>query len=197
VLWLTAPLFAPILPPDTLNDGTIALLGVTLLFVIPDGTGRPLLTWREANRAPWDILIIAGGGLALAAAISSSGLGTWVADALSPVAGAPLLVVALLIVGVVVIFTEFASNVASASAVIPVIVGLVLATGADPVLLAMPAAIAASWAFMMPTATGPNMVAWATGHVAMPKLVKIGICMNLIAPPLIVGMVWAIWLVAR
>jgi solute carrier family 13 (sodium-dependent dicarboxylate transporter), member 2/3/5 len=183
---------APLLPAGALTDGTIAIAGAMLLFVIPDGTGRPLLTWKEADRAPWGVIMMFGGGLALASGIGDSGLATWVGTALEPMGGVHPVIIALVLVAIVILVTEFASNVASASSAMPVVAGLVLATGADPYLLAMPAAMAASWAFMLPSGTGPNAIAWATGHVALPRLLKAGLMMNLMAPPLIVGIVWMI-----
>ncbi|HVM23241.1 MAG TPA: DASS family sodium-coupled anion symporter [Sphingomicrobium sp.] len=188
--WVLAPLAAPYLPADSVTDGTIAIAGALLLFIIPDGSGRPLLVWKEADRAPWGVIMMFGGGLALASGISTSGLAQWIGTALEPIGGVHPVIIALLLVAMVIVVTEFASNVASASSTMPVVAGLVLATGADPVLLAMPAAIAASWAFMLPSGTGPNAIAWATGHVALPRLLKAGLIMNLIAPPLIVGIVW-------
>jgi solute carrier family 13 (sodium-dependent dicarboxylate transporter), member 2/3/5 len=190
VAWVAAPLFSPFLPPDSLTDGTIAIFGALALFVIPDGSGRPLLNWDEANRAPWGVIMMFGGGLALAAGISSSGLAAWLGTALEPLSGVHPVIIALVLVALVIMITEFASNVASASSMIPVVGGLVLATGADPILLTLPAAIAASWAFMLPSGTGPNAIAWATGHIALPRLLKAGLAMNLMAPPLIVGIVW-------
>ncbi|HVL79114.1 MAG TPA: DASS family sodium-coupled anion symporter [Sphingomicrobium sp.] len=190
--WMLAPLAAPYLPGDALTDGTIAIAGAMLLFIIPDGTGRPMLVWKEADRAPWGVIMMFGGGLALASGISASGLAAWVGTALEPIGGVHPVVIALILVAMVILVTEFASNVASASSAMPVVAGLILATGADPVLLAMPAAIAASWAFMLPSGTGPNAIAWATGHIALPRLLKAGLIMNLLAPPLIVGIVWMI-----
>jgi solute carrier family 13 (sodium-dependent dicarboxylate transporter), member 2/3/5 len=190
VAWIVAPLAAPFLPAGALTDGTIAILGAMLLFVIPDGTGRPLLTWKEADRAPWGVIMMFGGGLALASGIGDSGLAVWVGTALEPMAGVHPVIIALVLVAIVILVTEFASNVASASSAMPVVAGLALATGADPYLLAMPAAMAASWAFMLPSGTGPNAIAWATGHVALPRLLMAGLMMNLMAAPLIVGIVW-------
>ncbi|MFN3943787.1 MAG: SLC13 family permease [Allosphingosinicella sp.] len=192
--WIAAPLIAPFLPGDSLTDGTIAIFGALALFVIPDGTGRPLLNWDEANRAPWGVIMMFGGGLALAAGISASGLAAWLGTALEPLGGVHPVIIALVLVALVIAVTEFASNVASASSMIPVVGGLVIATGADPILLTLPTAIAASWAFMLPSGTGPNAIAWATGHIALPRLLKAGLIMNLMAPPLIVGIVWMIGL---
>ena len=90
----------------------------------------------------------------------------------------------------VVLITEFASNVATASAIIPVVASLTVAMGVDPILLAMPAALAASWGFMLPAGTGPNAIAWSTGRIKLPRMVRAGIILDMIGIFLIVGLVW-------
>ena len=191
-LWVTQYWAAPYMPKGSWTDGTIAILAAMALFLIPDGTGRPLLVWQEANRAPWDVIMMFGGGLALAAGMAASGLADWLGQALLPLQALPLVVVALAIVAMVVLITEFASNVATASGIIPVVASLVVALGVDPMLLAMPAAIAASWGFMLPAGTGPNAIAWSTGHIAMPRMVKAGIWLDIVGIFMIVGVVWGV-----
>ena len=192
VAWVMVPFLSPLLPDDALTDGTVAIFGALLLFVIPDGTGRPILNWDEANRAPWGVIMMFGGGLALAAGITESGLAAWLGTALQPLSAVPPIIVALVLVALVILVTEFASNVATASGIIPVVGSLVLATGADPILLALPAAMAASWGFMLPSGTGPNAIAWATGHIALPRMLKAGLLLDLAGVPLMVGIVWAV-----
>ncbi len=190
--WIAIPFVTPFLPKESLTDGTVAVAGALLLFVLPDGTGRPILNWREANRAPWDVIMLFGGGLALAAGMGASGLGDWLGVALQPLRLVHPLVVALVLVGIVIVITEFASNVAAASGIIPVVAGIIAATGIDPILLALPAAWAASWGFMLPSGTGPNAIAWATGHIALPRMLKAGLLLDLAGVPLMVGIVWMI-----
>jgi sodium-dependent dicarboxylate transporter 2/3/5 len=190
--WIALPFLTPLLPKDSLTDGTIAVAGALLLFVIPDGTGRAILNWDEANRAPWGVIMLFGGGLALAAGIGESGLADWLGVALQPLRSVHPLVVALALVALVVLITEFASNVAAASGIIPVVAGIIAATGIDPILLALPAAWAASWGFMLPSGTGPNAIAWATGHIALPRMLKAGLMLDLLGVPLMVGIVWMI-----
>ncbi len=188
--WVALPILTPLLPQDSLTDGTIAIFGALLLFVIPDGTGRAILVWDEANRAPWGVIMMFGGGLALAAGIGESGLAVWLGGALEPLRAVHPLVIAVVLVALVILVTEFASNVATASGMIPVVGGLVLATGIDPMLLALPAAMAASWGFMLPSGTGPNAIAWATGHIALPRMLKAGLLLDIAGIPLMVGTVW-------
>lgn len=190
--WMTVPWAEDILPAGSWTNGTIAILASFALFLLPDGTGRPLLIWKEADRAPWGVIMMFGGGLALAAGMQVSGLADWLGQALLPLENWPLILVALAIVAMVVLITEFASNVATASGIIPVVAALIVALGADPILLAMPAALAASWGFMLPAGTGPNAIAWATGRIRIEKMVGAGLILDLIGIVLIVLVVWAI-----
>jgi sodium-dependent dicarboxylate transporter 2/3/5 len=190
--WLTQYWTEPLFPKGGLTDGTIAVIAGLLLFVLPDGTGRPMLTWPEANRAPWDVVLMFGGGLALAMGMSASGLADWMGQMLLPLKSVPLPIVALVLVAFVIIVTEFASNVAAASGIMPVVAALVVALEADPILLALPAALAASWGFMLPSGTGPNAIAWATGHIALPRVLKAGLLLDLAGVFLLVGVIWGV-----
>ena len=190
--WVAIPFVTPYLPKDSLTDGTIAIAAALLLFVIPDGSGRAIINWDEANRAPWGVIMMFGGGLALAAGMGASGLGDWLGVALQPLRTVHPLIVAIVLVGLVILITEFASNVAAASGIMPVVAGIIAATGVDPILLALPAAWAASWGFMLPSGTGPNAIAWATDHISLPRMLKAGLMIDLLGIPLMVGTVWLI-----
>jgi len=190
--WMTRPLVTPFLPEGSWGDGTIAIIASFALFLLPDGTGRPLLVWREADRAPWGIILMFGGGLALAAGMQQSGLAQWLGQALLPLAGWPLPLVALAVVAMIIVVTEFASNVATASAIVPVVAALTIALGADPILLAMPAALASSWGFMLPAGTGPNAIAWSTGRIRIERMVGAGFVLDIVGAFLIVAGVWAV-----
>lgn len=192
LLWMGQPLIEPVLPAGSLTDGTIAIAASLCLFLLPDGTGRPLLNWEEANRAPWGVIMMFGGGLALAAGMTASGLAAWLGDALLPLSAVPLLLVAFAVVAMVILITEFASNVATASAIVPVVASLIVALGAQPELLALPVALAASWGFMLPAGTGPNAIAWSTGRIRIGRMVTAGLVLDLIGIVLIVGVVWAV-----
>jgi sodium-dependent dicarboxylate transporter 2/3/5 len=137
-------------------------------------------------------VLLFGGGLALAMGMTESGLAAWLGQMLLPLTTLPLILVALALVAFVVVVTEFASNVAVASGIMPVVAALIAAMGADPILLALPAAFAASWGFMLPSGTGPNAIAWATGHVALPRVLKAGLWLDISGSFLIVGVVWAV-----
>lgn len=192
IAWVSQPLVAPLLPAGSWTDGTIAVIAGLALFLVPDGTGRTLLVWHEAERAPWSVIFMFGGGLALAGGMQASGLAEWIGEALLPLANWPLLLVALAVTALVIVVTEFASNVATATGIIPVVAALVVALGADPVLLALPATLAASWGFMLPAGTGPNAIAWATGRIRIDAMVKAGALLDVAGVVLIVGIVWLI-----
>ncbi len=193
--WITLPLTESLFPKGGLTDGTIAVIAGIALFLIPDGTGRAMLTWREANRAPWDVIMMFGGGLALAAGMTESGLAAWLGESLKPLSAVPLIVIAAVLVALVIMITEFASNVATASGLMPVVAGLIAALGVDPVLLAVPTAMAASWGFMLPSGTGPNAIAWSTGHVSLPAMLRAGFWLDLAGIPIIIGAVWLVAIV--
>ncbi|MCK0098342.1 DASS family sodium-coupled anion symporter [Qipengyuania sp. S6317L1] len=197
LLWMSQRWVAPFLPPNSWTDGTIAVLAALTLFILPDGTNeggrtRPLLSWDEANRAPWGVILMFGGGLALAAGMQASGLADWLGQSLLPLEAMPLFIIALAVVAMVVLVTEFASNVATASAIIPVVASLAagLGLGEAAILIAMPAALAASWGFILPAGTGPNAIAWGTGRLRIEKLVRAGLVLDLLGIFLIVAIVW-------
>jgi len=192
VAWVTQPLVAPLLPKGAWTDGTIAVIAALALFLAPDGTGRSLLVWDEARHAPWSVIFMFGGGLALAGGMQASGLTDWLGQALLPLEAWPPILVALAVVALVIVVTEFASNVATATGIVPVVAALVVALGADPVLLALPAALAASWGFMLPAGTGPNAIAWATGRIRIERMVAAGALLDIAGVFLLVGVVWGI-----
>ena len=193
-LWMSRLWIAPYLPERSWTDGTIAILASFALFLLPDGTGRPLLKWEEANRAPWGIILMFGGGLALAAGMEASGLARWLGQALLPLEAVPLILMTLAVVAMIILVTEFASNVATASGIIPVVASLAaaLGLGEDAVLIAMPAALAASWGFILPAGTGPNAIAWATGRLRIERLASAGLLLDVFGAVMIIGVVWGI-----
>lgn len=193
-LWMTRLWVSPYLPAGSWTDGTIAILASFALFLVPDGTGRPLLKWDEADRAPWGIILMFGGGLALAAGMQASGLAQWLGQALLPLETVPLILMTLAVVAMIILVTEFASNVATASGIIPVVASLAaaLGLGEDAVMLAMPAALAASWGFILPAGTGPNAIAWATGRLRIQRLASAGLLLDVFGALMIVGVVWGI-----
>lgn len=190
--WIVLPLFGAALGLPPLDDGMVAMAAALLLLVLPARSGGALLPADALKRVPWEILLMFGGGLALAGAITDSGLAAWMGDGLGGLAHLPLWLLAGLLVAVIILVTEFASNVATASGFMPVVAAVIGATGAEPLMLAMCAALASSWGFMMPAGTGPNAIAYATGEVRVGEMVRAGLFVNLLGVPLIVGVCLAL-----
>jgi sodium-dependent dicarboxylate transporter 2/3/5 len=175
---MTRPFLAHRIPVFAqLSDAGIAITAALLLFLIPSGdrTGRRLLDWRMAKETPWGVLILFGGGLSLAGAVESSGLSTWLGVGLSGLSSWPLPVLVLVIVVSVILLTELTSNTATAATFLPVLGGIALGLGRDPLLLAVPAALAASSAFMLPVATPPNAIVYGSDYVRIQDMVRAGV----------------------
>ena len=185
--WVVLPLLLPALGLPAPDDGMVAMAISVLLFLVPSEKGGALLDWQVARvRVPWDILLLFGGGLALAGAITDSGLAAWLGLRMQALGGLHPMLLALAVVTVVVLVTEFASNVAAASAFMPVVAAVALETGNAPLPLVMGAAFAATWGFMMPSGTPPNAIAFATGRVTIGQMVRAGALVNLAGILLIV-----------
>jgi len=180
-------------PFANLTDHVIAIIGVFLCFVVPSGKGRgALLDWKTAETIPWGVLLLFGGGMSLAAAITASGLSTWIGGELSGIAVLPTIVLIAVVTTLVIFLTEVTSNVATASALMPVLGALALSSGIEVGYLAVPLALAASCAFMLPMATGPNAVAFATGYVSLPTMARAGLRLNLLAIAAITALVYGL-----
>jgi sodium-dependent dicarboxylate transporter 2/3/5 len=157
IAWIIRPLIERVLPG--LSDAGIAILAAMVLFVTPVNLRRRefALSWESA-RLPWEILVLFGGGLSLASAITTTKLADWIGSNLTVLEGLPVAVAVLVVTATIIFLTELTSNTAAAAAFIPIVAALAVAVGAPPVLLATPAALAASCAFMLPVATPPNAV---------------------------------------
>ena len=186
-LWMFRPILAVHLPG--LSDAGIAIGCGLLLFLMPSGDGRrALLDWKTAETLPWGVLVLFGGGLSLAAAIDRTSLNTWLGGAAAGFAHWPSVLFILTVTAVVVALTELASNTATAAAFLPVLGAAAVQVGWDPRLLAVPAALAASCAFMLPIATPPNAVVYSSGRVSIPQMARAGIWVNLVLTLLITGL---------
>lgn len=179
VLWMTSPLLAGLVPG--LTDAGIAMFGALVLFVIPVNLGKAqfLLTWKDAEKLPWGVLILFGGGLTLAGAIQRTGLAEWVGGFLGILAGWPVILVLFAVAMVIIMFTELASNSATAAAFLPVMGSVALGLGQDPVLFALPVTLVASCAFMLPVATPPNAIVYGSGLVSIAQMARAGLVLNL------------------
>lgn len=179
--WICQPLLSKNLIP-WLDDTVIAIAAAVALFIIPvERKSRTfIMNWDTAERIPWGVLLLFGGGLALAGVISSSGLAEWIAESLSVVGVLPVLLTVALVTAVIIFLTEITSNTATAAAFLPLMGALAMSQGADPYLLAVPAAIAASCAFMMPVATPPNAIVFGSGHMRIGDMISAGFLLNLV-----------------
>jgi sodium-dependent dicarboxylate transporter 2/3/5 len=184
LLWIARPLLNQWPPLAGLTDSGIALSCGFLLFLLPSGEGaatRPLLTWREAQDIPWQVLILFGGGLSLAAAMDESGLAHWLGASLAGLGHLPALAFLLILTAGVVMLTELVSNTATVAALLPIMGSIAAATGLDPFALSAAIAMAASCAFMLPVATPPNALVFATGHITIATMMRAGMAMNLLS----------------
>jgi sodium-dependent dicarboxylate transporter 2/3/5 len=185
-LWITRPL----LPVAGLGDAGIAMLAALALFVARVDRERAVLDWETAVKLPWGILVLFGGGLSLAAAIRSNGVGELLGAQVAGLAGAPALLVVLLVVAGIIFLTELTSNTATTATLIPILAALAPGLGLDPLLLAVPAALAASCAFMLPVATPPNAVVFGSGHVTIAEMSRAGLWLNVVGIALIPLVTW-------
>jgi sodium-dependent dicarboxylate transporter 2/3/5 len=162
------------------NDAVVALLAAVLMFALPDGKGGRLLDWDSANRIPWGILLLFAGGIAIAKAFTVSGLAERMAGGLGALDALPVLLMIALVCLLVTFLTEVTSNTATTSLLMPVMAAVAAAMQVDPALLMLPAALSASCAFMLPVATPPNAIVFASGLVSVRQMVRHGFALNLI-----------------
>jgi len=182
--WICLPLLRQIPGLKNLSMYIIAVIGLVLLFIIPAQSkpGQTLLDWPTANaKIPWGVLILIGGGLALAKAVSSFGVSEYLAFQVSSLNTLPVFLIFASIITLMVFLTELTSNVASATALTPVFASLAVALGLDPIFMIASITLAASCAFMLPVATPPNAVIFGSGEVKIQQMVKAGLVLNLSA----------------
>lgn len=174
------------------NDASVALLGVVLMALTPNGAGGRLLDWPTAERIPWGALILFGGGIAIASAFQSSGLSTVLAAELQGVLELPLLLRIALIAATISLMSEISSNTATAVLAMPILAAAGVAMAIDPALLMVPAALSASCSFMLPVATAPNAIAYGSGMVPAQQMLRHGIALNLIGVVVVTAVSWMV-----
>ncbi len=183
-----------------LHDGTISIGMCLLMFCIPiekDGQGRTtfLMDWETAQRLPWDVILLFGGGFAMAGAFETTGLAHWIGDLLTGGMTFRSIIVWMLIITASLTFlTEFTSNVATANMFLPIVASISVSLGYDPRLLMIPATISTSVGFMMPVGTPPNAIAFGTGRVRFDQMAKFGFVLNIIGI-ILVSAVTLLWMV--
>jgi len=198
-LWITRPLLQQITlggvqPLAGLTDSSIAIGAALSLFILPDGrgSGGRLLDWESASRLPWGLLILFGGGLSLGAAMDRHGVSGYIGAAAAALGGLPTLLIILGVVTLVIFLTELTSNTATAATMVPILAAIAPALGMSAFELAVPAAIAASFAFMLPVATPPNAIVFGSGMVSIVQMARAGVWLNLLGMLVITLMTWLV-----
>ncbi len=181
IAWITRPYLATWL--GGLDDTMIAVIAGVLLFVIPAGKreDRALLTWEEAVKLPWGILLLFGGGLAIAEGFKTTGLAAWIGEQMTLMDGVALLLIMLVLVAAINFLTEITSNLATTAMMLPTLASFAFAIDIHPYMLMVGATVAASCAFMLPVATPPNAVVFGSGYLSIPDMVRTGIWLNLLS----------------
>ena len=188
--WILRPQLQRIFGID-LSDTGIAMIASIVLFLVPverhGAKVQFLMSWRRAERVPWGVLLLFGGGLSLADRINATGLGAWIGERLVDFGSLPIWVLLLVVIATVVFLTELTSNAATTATFLPVLAAVAISVGESPMLFAIPAAVGASYAFMMPVATPPNAIVYGSGRITIPEMSRVGLWLNLLAIVLILG----------
>lgn len=184
--WIFRPVFGKWV--EGLSDPGIAIAAAVLLFLLPIDLrrGEVLLNWEWARRVPWDVLLLFGGGLSLAAAIQRSGLADWAAQALQGLSAWPTLAIVITAALLITTLTEFTSNTAMAAAFLPILAAVAVGIGKAPLLLVVPGAMAASCAFLLPVATPPNAIIYGSKKITIPQMLRAGILLEIALMGLII-----------
>jgi sodium-dependent dicarboxylate transporter 2/3/5 len=208
LLWMFRPALAPYLPG--LSDAGIAIAIGVALFLVPAGkqrkdvdqssddidSGSPadssanddeqggnyqgILEWKDAQRLPWGILLLFGGGLSMASAISSTGLAAWIGSGIGGLQNWPIVLLVVIVIALMVFLTEMTSNTASTATFLPILASIAIGLGENPLLFAIPTVLAASCAFMLPVATPPNAIVYGSGRITIPEMSRAGLLLNLL-----------------
>ena len=179
--WITRSVLLQKLLP-ALDDTIIAIFFAIVLFLIPSKKkGEQVINWEEAVKMPWGIILLFGGGMALAKGFESSGLAEWIGSQMTTLSGLPILILILVLIASVNFLTEITSNLATTAMLLPVLAPMALTIDVHPFVLMVGAAVAASCAFMLPVATPPNAVVFGSGYLRIPDMVGKGLFMNIIS----------------
>jgi solute carrier family 13 (sodium-dependent dicarboxylate transporter), member 2/3/5 len=183
--WILRQWIISITGLNGLSDTSIAICGAILLFILPSGEDKPLMDWSYAKQLPWDVVLLYGGGMALATAITNSGLAQTLGHALEGFSNMHLLGLMFVVTALVLLLTELTNNSATVATFMPILGILAIATDHHPLQLAAPAAMAASCAFMLPVATPPNAIVYGSGRVTLPQMARAGVLINILGLVLI------------
>lgn len=190
--WISGSLFWYARVPNC-NDTVVAILGALTLFFLPSSNARrdlPLLDWDNAQKIQWGVLLFFGGGLALAKGFDQSGLAKWMGAQMESLDTLPMVLILLVVLSMVTLLSELASNIATASMMMPVLAVLAKAVGADPFGLLLSAAVAASFGFGLPVATAPNTIVFSSGHLHTRDMARAGFLLDAIAILLLLAFIY-------
>lgn len=185
--WITLPLLNWAIPALPLTDAGIAMLAALTLFIVSDGDGQRLLDWKTAATLRWDVLILFGGGLALAAILDQTGLAIWIGGRVQAIEHLPQLLLLLMIAALIVFLGELASNTAMAAIFLPIAGATAASLNIDPVIFMLPVALSASVGFMLPVATPPNAIVFANPAVKRVDMLRAGAPLDVIGILVCVG----------
>ena len=178
--WISRSYLQNLLP--YLNDSIIALSAMFILFLLPSKRKtHKLMSWKDAEKLPWGVLLLFGGGIAIANGFSDTGLAVWLGNQLNLLKGVKLFIVLIVIIASVNFLTEITSNLATTSVVLPILIPLALVVNVHPYILMIGATMSASCAFMLPVATPPNAIIFGSGLISIKDMMKIGLWLNIIS----------------
>ena len=178
--WMLRSFIEQLIP--AVDDTMIAMFFSIVLFIVPaNGGDRKIITWEEAVRLPWGIILLFGGGMTLAKGFSTTGLAVWIAERMSQMDGLSVFMLILVLVAMVNLLTEITSNLATTAMLLPVLAPMALSLNLHPLMIMTSVTIAASCAFMLPVATPPNAVVFGSGYLRIPDMVRSGVFMNVIS----------------
>lgn len=181
--WVLRPQISALTGLDGLTDPGIAMIGALSLFILPVSVKERkfALDWPTAATLPWGVLLLFGGGLSLASAMESTGVAGWIAGAFDAAQGLPAWMIVLVVVAIVKALSELTSNTAVTNTVLPILAGAAVGLDVHPLLLLVPAAISASYVFMLPVATPPNAIVFGSGGITIGEMAGLGIVLNIIS----------------
>jgi sodium-dependent dicarboxylate transporter 2/3/5 len=186
--WTKIPGWSGIFPKSSfLDDGTVAIFVAVLLFVLPSRSKnfKRIMDWEAAIKLPWHIILLFGGGFALASGIKESGLSNWIGEQLIFVSAFNPIAVILSVALLITFLTELTSNMATTEMILPILAGIAISTKINPLLLMLPATLSASMAFMLPVATPPNAIIFGSNRITIAQMAKAGLLMNLVGAAII------------
>jgi len=179
--WITRSFLLVTIVPE-IDDTIIAILFALALFLIPSKTKqKKILSWKDTKNLPWGIILLFGGGMALAKGFDTSGLALWIGNQMISLKGISTILLILILISAINFLTEITSNLATTAMLLPVLAPMALTINIHPFILMVGATVAASCAFMLPIATPPNAVVFGSGHLRIPDMVSKGIVMNIIS----------------